>query len=63
MADNDNPLEIAPVVHQTPREKVYKGAGNSHISYVEGEGFHETTTIPGLGQGVPISERTDLKDK
>lgn len=60
-AMNDIGIGMAPIVRQTEAETVFAGAGNSHFSYVSGEGFHVTTQIPDLGQGLPISIHDRLK--
>ena len=48
-------IELAPIVKRTKDETVFKGAGHSHFSYVEGAGFHVTTEIPGLRQKQKIT--------
>jgi len=53
-------IEIAPVVLQKPSEIVFKGAGNSHFSYILGQGFQVTTDIPGMGQGTPIKDHKEV---
>lgn len=53
------PLEFAPIVNNFPGGATFKGAGNSHFTFSEDK-FHETTEIPGLGQGRKISIRTDF---
>jgi hypothetical protein len=60
-------IQLAPLVktfdHGGELEGVFKGAGNSHFTFArERGGFHETTEIPGLGQGMRIVVHTDLKD-
>ena len=51
---NPDPV-LAPPVRQTGPETVFQGAGNSHFSHVEGQGFHVTTQVPGIGkrEGLP----------
>ena len=43
-------IQQADILRQTGRETVFNGFGNSHISHVEGQGFHVTTQIPGIGR-------------
>ena len=45
---------------QIGNEIVFKGSGYSHFSYVQGQGFHATTQVPGLNQGMPISIHTPI---
>jgi hypothetical protein len=52
---NDNPIEIAPIVGVNGPETIFGGYGNSHFSFVEGQGYHVTTAIPGFGQDDGLS--------
>ena len=60
MLDN-NGIEISPM-KQIGKETVFQGYGNSHFSYVQGQGFHATTQIPGMGQGMPISDHFQINN-
>ncbi len=53
-------LEMAESMNRG-KETVFKGQGNSHFSHVEGNGFHVTTEVPKLKQGirVAIHDKTD----
>lgn len=42
-------IELAPIVHNTSTEDVFRGFGHSHFSHVKDESFHVTTQIPGIG--------------
>lgn len=56
MADTEG----APIVSDNGKEIVFKGAGNSHFSFVkpggdDPPGWYVTTQIPDLRQNIPIS--------
>lgn len=53
---NDPGIELAKPIWQTDRETVFQGFGNSHFSHVEGEGFHVTTQVPGIPDGLSIHD-------
>ena len=42
------------IVKKSDKEIIFKGSGNSHFSYVLGEGWHVTTEVPGLKQEVRV---------
>jgi len=48
-------VDLAPIVSRKGLETVFESAGKSHFSFVQGKGFHVTTQVPGLKQGVPVS--------
>lgn len=54
-------LESAQAIERG-NETVFKGYGNSHFSHVKGEGFHETTEVPGLKQGVRIPIHNEIDE-
>ena len=56
----DNDIERAEVVARKDKETVFKGYGISHFSFVEGEGFHVTTDVPGMKQDCPIPIRDPI---
>ena len=55
-----NEIERADIVKRAGEMTVFKGAGNSHFTFVKDEGFHVTTDIPGLNQGVGIKEHNPI---
>ena len=50
----DNDIERADIVERKGKETVFKGAGNSHFSFIEGKGFQVTTEVPGMKQDCRI---------
>lgn len=54
-----NPVEPAPLVSEFHNGAVFKGYGNSHFTCENGR-FHETTEVPGMGQGMPVKLRFDI---
>ena len=63
MSEVRSPIEQAPIVNQFDRGVTFKGTGNSHFTFVEDEGFHETTEVPGLRQkDFTIKTRFDIDD-
>ena len=58
---NDLGMQRAPIVRETGRETVFRGFGHSHFSFVEGEGFHVTTQIPGM-RGTGLDDGFSLHD-
>ena len=47
---NSYGIQQADILRQNGPLTVFDGAGNSHFSHVEGQGFHVTTQIAGLGR-------------
>ena len=54
-------VSAAQPVRETEKETVFQGAGYSHFSFVKGMGFHVTTDIPGMKQGVPVKHTDDIE--
>ena len=59
----DYGLQRADILRQTDRETVYSGYGNSHISHVQGQGFHVTTQIPGIGSNEGLDRGLSVHDR
>ena len=55
------PIEVAQPVRSFPGGSVFQGAGNSHFTHDQ-DVFHATTEIPGLGQGMSISDRFKIDE-
>ncbi len=58
----DYDLQRADILRQTDRETVFNGFGNSHISHVQGKGFHVTTQIPGIGRKEGLDRGFSIHD-
>lgn len=56
---NDRPITVAPIVNKFDGGATFQGSGNSHFTFDKG-GFHVTTEIPKLRQGVKISVRESI---
>jgi len=57
---NNLGIEVAPIITQDDNGASFKGFGNSHFTFKKNEGFHVTTEVPGLNQGMHITDRFDV---
>ena len=54
------PIQRETLVPDLGTVSVFRGAGHSHFTHVPGAGFHVTTEIPGLGQGMRIPIHNEI---
>ena len=58
---NNFGMQQAPIINQTERETNFQGYGHSHFSFVQNQGFHATTQIPGM-QGTGLDNGLSIHD-
>ncbi len=58
---NEFGMQQAPIINQNERETNFKGFGNSHFSFVQNQGFHVSTQIPGM-RGTGLDNGLTLHD-